>query len=209
MNTKTRVCPTCSVFDEIRFQELGTCPTCGSNLQQRVEARDRMKFRRSQSHIAHPYELSYGDTPILDVGIHLRHEKLDVILYTHGLIRATSVVMEWAQNESDFGIGFLTGSAALMWLLRELYPGRLADRIRYVPGLAHTGQDSERHLRSTLNDSLARGMRRLFIVDEVISGTQLHTNARAIERWARDFHSTHSFEVLLIGPATCAIHRLL
>lgn len=192
------VCPTCATFNEEIFRSLGSCPACGQDLLPRVQARDRMRVRRSADHIAHEYEIEYGAVPILESGLMLRHEKKDLIEYTRGLIGAAGVVLDWL-TEGDFGVGFLTGSADLMWLLRRLYPNTLGDRIRYVPGLAHRGQNAEQMLGSTLNDLLARGMRRLFVVDEVVSGTQFQTNARAIERWARNMHSTAPFHVLLVG----------
>lgn len=192
-------CNSCDRYNETRFTALRTCPRCGSDLVARVAAHRKMEVKRHAGNIAHAYELQYSDAPLVDVAIDLRHEKEQLLAYAYCMVDVADRVRRWVTSKDDFVIGFMTGSAPLTALLRQLYPTMLDGRLQLVPGLAHAGHGARPALERVLGDYFARGMRRLFVIDEANSGTQLHTAAQAIERWAHRVARTATLPVHLLG----------
>ncbi len=92
-----------------------------------------------------------------------------------------------AEGKRTGVIGFLTGSIGLLATARELLEPLHPGRFKFVMGLAHAqgGNAGEAELHAVLDDLHGKGVRRIVLVDEVKSGSQMTAGMKAAIRWVR------------------------
>ena len=183
------VCAYCDEFQEEVFRKLETCPKCSRDLLARIRHRKAMTMARPQGLMSHPVERDYSGTPVTYENEPLEHTPDELIRYVMGLAEAASKALGFiAQNpKASFLVGFQTGSDPLIFLLRRHAGERLEGRILQVRGQSHSakGKDPKAELFCCLDEFGRKGLERLVVIDELVSGTQFRTAYLRIIEWYR------------------------
>jgi len=100
-------------------------------------------------------------------------------------------------------IGFLTGSVGLLSSARPYIESVPGARLAYVRGLSHTGVGEKKDVTESefflvLEESVKSGIRRIVLVDEIVSGGQMRSALKSTARWQKA-HPDSALTVSVIG----------
>ena len=199
------MCPKCRDYTLKQCRALKSCDACDDNLEDRAARRERNTFQRATGFEAFPGEFDSSALVelIRPVG-ELVHRTPEFLAYVHGLVSVARAIDTFVQVDPPQSavIGFRTGSDDVMWLYRERCDEMLADRIRLLRGLSHGENEDGANPTELLERALDNlwdefGVRRLAIVDEVMSGGQMVAARNRVDNWCKKRKRT--LQVLLLG----------
>jgi len=197
-------CPYCvSASAELAAMER-VCPKCGGELgRNRLTASSA--WEREDAFDANPVEARYGEVAVTHIDRSVDHDAHEVLAYADGLLDVVSIALDLVLGDpgSAAVLGFMTGSDDLDWLLRRVAGHLLEGRLVHVRGLSHGTADADpkRELRSQLNVWAEMGVKRIVLIDEVLSGTQMWTALCDIRDWFRCQNRSRPLMLNLLGVA--------
>ena len=199
------VCESCKTLPPEVCEASGTCERCGADLLARAEAKRAMQFHRSKAYTAHPLEDEFMSSLFIAGESALLHDAWNLLDYVEGQLSAIQKIIAAASetNWETIGIvGFMTGSIDLIWLLRELIGHKLPQRVWLTGGLAHKINKSDptpdNDFFAILDQYRDLGVTRLFIVDEVVGGTQVRTALSRVGTWSEET-AANTMDVHVLG----------
>jgi len=152
---------------------------------------------------AHAAENYYVTTPVTEVEGLIRVNAHRMLDYSRARLDVAILLANDFREQSQTGVvGLLTGSVGLLATARELLEPLHPGRFKLAMGLGHAqgGNAAETELHQTLDEMRRTGVRRVVLVDEVKSGTQMTTDMQAAVRWVK---STRANEMEITALGVC------